>query len=236
MNSRRLTIPSPKPNQPYVKKLSTDQPSAGPAASPLLPRQRVRSIHGLGLAAFVDGHSASPTNGPDRGLLPTLSRHSFSANVRFGPEQRTPAPQQAGPFSARHGATVPTVGSTRVGRSCGVQDLAGLATSRTRQSAPWSPRHSFQCKTRLEPDHRRVIRRGLGHRCLLIEVAVLEYDVPLVAVSHSLVHTRQQDSPVRHDLAVDCGIPEFCRARRPLIREPLACELVALPSFFRCRA
>ena len=47
--------------------------------------QRARSVHGLGLAAFVDGHSASPTNGRTGVFCLTRSRHSFSANVRFAP-------------------------------------------------------------------------------------------------------------------------------------------------------
>lgn len=73
-----------------------------------------------------------------------------------------------------------------------VQNLAGLATSRTHQSArwraPWSPHYSFfQCKTRLEPYHGRVICRGLGHRCPPYRSCRPRIRCPTVAVSHSLV-------------------------------------------------
>ena len=64
MNSRRLTIPSAKPNQPCVERsLAQISPALACGIALCRPMERRRSIRGLGLAAFIDGHSASPTNG-----------------------------------------------------------------------------------------------------------------------------------------------------------------------------
>jgi hypothetical protein len=61
MNSRRLTIPSAKPNQPSVER------SLAQISPALALRHRPLASYATpmfnGLAAFVDGHSASPANG-----------------------------------------------------------------------------------------------------------------------------------------------------------------------------
>src|SRR3984893_9467031 len=60
MNSRRLTIPSAKPKQPCVERsLAQISPALALRHRPLPSHATPGSIHGLDLAAVVDGHSAA---------------------------------------------------------------------------------------------------------------------------------------------------------------------------------